>query len=360
MLDIDIYEAKIEDLTDGIIAISLVEYPAVEKDFVCFSEEKQIVKFAIDNEDKHLITGVIMLANSPIYRRQGEYEYYVLYTPETIQKMASKMLNDGTFKLNDIQHNGEYIKGLSLVELYIKDSSKGINPSFISDIPDGSLMATYHIDDDNLWDEIKNGDMLNGFSLEGLFTIDKIDKNNSKQRNTKMGIIEKIIKKAVKFAAIETDKGTLLTNEGEELAVGVEVFVEDGEGYKPAEDGEYKYEEKIIVVEGGKVAEIRDAEAEVEEPAAEVEVEAEEEPAAEVEVIEPQPEERDNYQEQIDALKGEIEALRGEIAELRNALNDFIQKPIVEPIVEEYQKVTEPKSVKGNKNAIELAKYLKK
>ena len=347
--DKDIYQAKIEDFNDGIIAISLVEYPAVEKDFVCFNAVKEPVKFSIENEEERLISGVIMLADTPIYRRNGDYEYYVQYSRETLKRMASKLLQDGTFKNIDIQHNGEYIKGLELVELFIKDEKKGVNPNYVSEVPDGSLMGTFHISDDALWEEVKNGNMLNGFSLEGLFTIEKMN-NNKVQKNSIMNLIEKFLKKMVKFESIATDKGILLIQEGDEFAVGTEVYVEVEGEWVPAENGEYKLEDdRVVVVEEGKIAEIKEPEVEepvVEEP--EVVVEAEEEAPVEEVVVEPQPEERDDKQEQIDALKAEIAEMKAEIEGLKNSIAEIVQKPIVEPIVEEFENVKNNVS-KGNK-----------
>lgn len=338
--DKDIYEAKIDDFNDGIIAISLVEYPAVEKDFVCFQAEKEPIRFSIDNEEERLISGVIMLADTPIFRRNGDYEYYVSYSRETIKKMAAKLLEDGTFKNNDIQHNGEYISGLELMELYIKDSNKGLNPNYVSDVPDGSLMGTFHITDDALWNEVKNGNYLNGFSLEGYFTIEKMN-NNKIIKNSTMSLIEKFMKKLVKFSEIATDKGILLIQEGDEFAIGTEVYVEvDGE-WVAAEDGEYKLEDgKVVTVLEGKISDIKDPEA-IEEPAVEepaVEIEAEEEVVVE-EPVEPQPEERDVHQEEIDFIKAEIAALKEEIQTIKNSLAEIVQKPIVPPVTEEFEQV---------------------
>lgn len=340
---LDIYQAKIENETDGIVAISLVEYPAVESDFVCFSTDK-IQKYSIENEDEHLISGVIMLADTPIYRRDGDYEYYITYSKETIKLMASKMLADGTFKNIDIQHNGKFISGAELVELYIKDESKGINPSFVSDVPDGSLMGTFHISNDYLWNEVKNGNFLNGFSLEGFFQVQKM--NNNKKTYNIMNLIEKFMKKLMKFEEISTDKGVLLTVEGEELAIGVEVYVPVEGGWEPAADGEYKSDDETIIVVDGKVSEIK--EYEMDEPAIDkpVEVQAEET----VVVDEPVVDERDDKQEQIDALKGEIDALKGEIEGLKKVIADIVQKPVTEPIVEEFINATEPEN-KHNKAA---------
>lgn len=257
---LDIYQAKIEDEIDGVYTISLVDFPAVEKNFVCFKkDQKQQMKFSIESEEKRNITGVVMLADTPIYRRNGDYEYYITYSKETIEKMANKLLKDGFQNRVDLQHDGELITGISMMELYIKDSSKGINPSFIEDIPDGSLLATFHVEDENLWDEIKNGDVLNGFSLEGLFTVEKMNNNKINKKN--MSKLTKFMKSLMKFGEISTDKGNLYWEGEDELAVGVEVYVDGEDETKViAEDGEYIVDEKTIVVVDGKVSEIREKE----------------------------------------------------------------------------------------------------
>ena len=349
---LDIFECKIKSNDEGILAISLVDDPAIDIDFVCFSKDKNIVNFSIQSEEERIITGPIMIPDYPIIRNVDGYKFYVKYSRETIKEMAEKMLKDGTFNNVDTQHNMQFIDGLSLIELYIKDSKKGIVPSFLQNIPDGTLIASYHIADDTLWDSVKNGKLLNGFSLAGAFDFEGL--KNKIIKSKEMKIVEKFLKTVVKFAQISTDKGILLTNEGEDLAVGVEVFVEDGEGYKKAEDGEYKLDDdEIIVVVDGKVSEIKEVEQKVEK---------EEEPvvvtAAEDKEIEPKVEERDVVKEQIDGLKAEIEALKNEIADLKNTLSNIVSKPAVEPIVEEFEKVKNIE-IKGNK-AAKLFANLKK
>lgn len=347
--DKDIYQALIEDEQDGIFAISLVDFPAVEKEFVCFKEQQELVRFSIDNAEKRNITGVVMLADVPIYRRNGDYEYYITYSRETIEKMANKLLKDGFQNQVSIMHNGQLINGITMNELYIKDKAKGIDPNFISDIPDGSLMATFHVDDEDLWDEIKNGDILKGFSLEGLFTVEKMN-NNKINKNTNMSKIAKFVKSLMKFGEISTDKGILYWDGEGEIAVNIEVYV-DGENDEKviAADGEYRLDdERVIVVVDGKVSEIK--EKDVEEPASETivdeEVNAEEETVI---VDEPQPEERDEKEERIASLEAKVSELESQIAELKEMVLKVVQTPASEPIVEEFEQ-TKPVS-KTNKAA---------
>lgn len=170
-----IFYAEITSEDEGIFAISLVDFPATQRNFLCFNEDKVIQTFSIQDEEERIVSGVVMSANTPIYRRDSNgFEYYLVFTPETIKLMAEKMLKDNTQNQVDIEHNGELIGSVNLIELFIKDSSKGIVPTYMEDIPDGSLMATYKVRDEKIWEAIKSGE-LNGFSLAGLFSIKQED-----------------------------------------------------------------------------------------------------------------------------------------------------------------------------------------
>lgn len=172
-----------DDFETGIDAISLVDFPAVERNFLCFSEEKQPVKMKFDNS-KHIITGVVCLADTPIYRydeRMGEY--YVVFSKETIQKMVEKFAKMDLFKSVNLQHDDkQFVDDVYMIESYITNKERGISPAEFSDIPDGSWIASYKIDNESLWDEIINGDKLNGFSLQGMFELEeKFSKQEPKE-----------------------------------------------------------------------------------------------------------------------------------------------------------------------------------
>lgn len=173
--NLPIFYAEINSEDEGIFAISLVDYPATQKNFVCFNEDKAVQLFSIQDEEEHIVSGVVMSANTPIYRKDLKgFEYYIVYKPETIKLMAEKMLKDNTQNQVDLMHNGETIGSVNLVELFIKDSSKGMDPNYMEEVPDGSLMATYKVRDEKIWNSIKSGE-LRGFSLAGIFSIEKED-----------------------------------------------------------------------------------------------------------------------------------------------------------------------------------------
>ena len=254
--NIPTYSALISDDNEGILVISLVDAPATETNWMCFKEQDNI-KFSIVNEDEHILAGVVMVADKPIYRIAPDgTEFYIVFSKDVIKRMAEKMLDDNTFNNIDIQHDGNIIPHdkVKLVELFIADEAKGIKPNYL-DVPDGSLLANYKIYDEQLWQMAKSGE-LNGFSLEGVFTTVRYEQNKN-NKHTKMSKIKEMLKSIlVQLGEVNTDKG-ILTYDGD-LAVGVEVKNEDGS--KPA-DGEYKLEDdKVIVVKDGLVDEIKEVE----------------------------------------------------------------------------------------------------
>ena len=184
MLNIPIYEALIIDEIDGITAVSLVDAPAVESDFLKFNKEKEKMLFSIDNEEKRIVTGVVLRADFPIYRiTNNGYEYYIVFSQDTIIKMTEKMLKQNTFNNINLNHNdNRFIEGVTLRELFIKDTEKGISPKGFEDISNGSLFATYHIENNEVWEQIKQG-TFNGFSIECYVNIEEV-KEEPKEINT--------------------------------------------------------------------------------------------------------------------------------------------------------------------------------
>lgn len=337
--ELPIYLATITDSTDGVFSMSLVDYPATMVNWVTFSEDKQIENFAIQNEDEHLLCGVVMLADTNIYRRDGDFEYYLRYDKETVRLMAEKMLADKTFNRIDFMHNGEIIPEgvVNLVELFIKDDAKGISPSYLENIPDGSLLCTYKVNDEELWGLCKDG-TFQGFSLSGFFTPVPVEQNNSNQNKLKtyMNKIKEIVGKILsQFGAVATDKGSLVWEGDGELKEGDIVTLEDG---SQPENGDYKTEDgKTITIEDGKVAKIEDAEAEV-APEQEPEEMAEPDPEPEPE---PDPEPEYDAKAEIEALRAEIDALKAELESVKNTIAEIVEKPAVPPVAEEFEKVTE-------------------
>ena len=166
-----IYSALINEDGTGVFCVSLVTNPATEVDFVYFDKDKEIEKFAVENPKEHIVAGVIMLADTLIYRRDEGYEYYITYSKDTLKQIAEQMIKDGVGSNVNIQHvEGSNVEGVNLQELFVIDREKGIDPVFFKDVPDGSLIGFYKVHNQEVWEKIENGDVLS-FSLEGIFNL---------------------------------------------------------------------------------------------------------------------------------------------------------------------------------------------
>ena len=351
-----VFEAKMNGEATGIYAIALVDIPATDSNFMAFGKENELLKYSVQSEEKRVVFGVLMRANYPLYRRDERGEYYVYYSPETIRVMAEKLMADNNHNKINYMHAKYFPGGVKCVQIFIKDSAKGISPAGFEDIEDGSLFGEFHVEDDETWALIKDG-TFKGFSLEGVWAFERFKKEEKQTKNNKMSKIKQALRKLLEqFGSIETDGG-ILDYEAEELAVGVDVTIEGN----PAPDGEYVTEDKVIVVADGKVAEIRDKEVPVEEEVIEVEAE-EETPVEEVadEVEEVVDEVADAAEEVAEAAEegrdfaAEIDALMARIAELEAKIAELTGKD-TEPTIEE----TFQKQTKGLSKAERMAAFLK-
>ena len=352
--ELPLYEALINDLNDGIFAVSLVDYPATESNWQCFSKQEQM--YSIENEEEHIITGVIMLANTPIYRRdETGFEFNIVYTPETIKLMSEKMLKDMAHNQIDIQHDGNILPAgtVNLVEVYIKNSEKGIAPNFLKDIPDGSLIGSYKIHDDVLWNACKEGN-LHGFSLAGYFDI----KEFKSKKKSKYSMIEKIKEKLsellVELSAEEETETVEQVTETEEVTETVEVTE------APAESAEETVETVEVPKETVEVLVPVDAE-ETEDPAESEEVQmaaeteeknsdTEEVPAEQEETKEEVPAETEDNSEialikadiasmknDIELAKGLYEQMKTDLESIKETLQNLVNAPAVPPVTEQFE-----------------------
>jgi len=284
-----VFDAFVTDEDTGMLKISLVDEPAVMKDFMAFDSHRKYQMYSVQDEEKRILLGVVARANFPIYRKDERLgEYFIVYKPDTIRKMAEKYLAESRQNNVNLMHRTD-VEGVRMVQWFIQDSERGVVPAGF-DVPDGSLFAEFHVLNDEVWAAVKDG-TYKGFSLEGFFDlapeqeiaaaaepVEDCDSMFSKIMKKAQSILnEKNMSKTERFKAalakffaalgsVSTDKGVLSWDGDEDLKAGDEVFVLDGEGNRSVpEDGDYiTTDAKTIVVAEGRVAEIKDPEAEVE------------------------------------------------------------------------------------------------
>jgi hypothetical protein len=152
----------------GVNAISVVENPAIEEEFVALSAQQ--VSFAIQNEEKRIIIGPVLIPNKPIYRRDdktGE-EYYVFFTDKTIRQSAELFLKKGLQASTTTEHS-QQVNGVTTIEQWIiEDEVHDKSRKYGMNYPIGTWMQTRKVDNDQVWEDVKSG-KYKGYSIEGWF-----------------------------------------------------------------------------------------------------------------------------------------------------------------------------------------------
>lgn len=164
----------IDDVNDDtqVDLISLVDRPAIEKSFLAFAEQKQ--QFAIQDDEEKIISGPLMLSETPIYRNDFNGEYYVLFDKSTIKQIAQKFFKKGYQQNVNLMHDsGKTVSGLTMFESWITDTRRGIKAmAGFENVPDGSWFGSFKVDNEEVWQMIKDG-KVKGFSVEGVFNYRK-------------------------------------------------------------------------------------------------------------------------------------------------------------------------------------------
>ena len=149
--------------------VSLVDRPAIEKNFLAFKEATQ--NFKVTTEDQRIIAGAAMLADIPIYRNDPtDGEYYVVFDKINIMKAAQKFFQKGFQNNINLFHDMDEVpQGVTVFESFVVDSTRGILPmKGFEDAKDGSWFISMKVENDKVWERIKAGEF-KGFSVEGMF-----------------------------------------------------------------------------------------------------------------------------------------------------------------------------------------------
>jgi len=152
--------------------VSFVDSPAIQRGWMAFNGQQ---RFKVQSEDRRIVSGALMVAGLPIYRRDDSGEYYVSFTASAIQSIVYKFMKENRTKEVNEMHETD-VDGVFLFESFIIDQSRGIKtPEGFDELPDGSWFGSFKVENDDVWKKVKDG-TYTGFSVEGLFTED-MEKN---------------------------------------------------------------------------------------------------------------------------------------------------------------------------------------
>ena len=157
----------------GVEAISVVENPAIEEDFIALKSEE--IKLAEVNKEKRILMGALLVPNKPIYRRNGEDEYYIYFSKDTVLKASQKYLMAGNQNNSTMEHQYE-LQGLSLVESWIiEDEVHDKSIKYGMKLPIGTWMGSVKVNNEEVWNDYVKTGKVKGFSIEGYFA-DKMER----------------------------------------------------------------------------------------------------------------------------------------------------------------------------------------
>jgi hypothetical protein len=178
MEELEIIELIIDENTDmhGIQAISVVENPAIQEDFIALNSENKIELAEVDHE-RRILMGAALIPDKKIYRRSGDKEYFIYFTKETVEQASQLFLMEGKQNNSTLEHEVE-IDNLSVVESWIiEDELHDKSRKFGLNMPVGTWMVSVKVNNDVIWEEFVKTKKVKGFSIEGFFA-DKLDRPN--------------------------------------------------------------------------------------------------------------------------------------------------------------------------------------
>lgn len=159
------------------------------------SKLRQIDKqsFSIQDEEERIITGALMLADTPIYRNDGNGEYYVVFGKDTIKKIAQKYFKKGYQNNVNLMHDsGQVMDGVTMFESWIVDEKRGVKPmKGFEDVKEGSWFGSFKVENEEVWNMIKEG-KVKGFSVEGIFNYSKPITKEEKMMDEIIEILKQI------------------------------------------------------------------------------------------------------------------------------------------------------------------------
>jgi hypothetical protein len=243
MRELPIYDIKLTDDNQGVGFISLVDVPAIGVDWIKLSNESQL-SFKADKE-KQLLYGPFLIPNKLIYRHDEKMgEYYVRFSKEEIEKIASKFNEDLNNKNINFQHSDQKVEAFVASNWMIDgEQDKSRNMGF--DLPEGTWFGGVKVKDLSFWTDKVKTDEVRGFSVEILADLELALKNKEQKMENKIKLGTAVLK-----------EGVTVYYDGD-FGMGTAIFMDEALT-QPAPDADHVLEDgTIVTTKDGKVVEIQ-------------------------------------------------------------------------------------------------------
>lgn len=175
---------SVDGLDSEVYAISVVEYPAIESDFIALEKQKKPVMFETD--EKRMLFGAVLIPDLPIYRYDeiSDFEYEIVFSRQAIEQLSQRYMR----QLNAANWTTDHLaeaQGLFTAESWIKtdmNNDKSIALGLPTDLPVGTWFVGCKVDNDECWQRVKRGDF-GGFSIESFISLDEMNFASTKVKN---------------------------------------------------------------------------------------------------------------------------------------------------------------------------------
>lgn len=322
---IKLYEVSPDSL---VYAISFVESPAIESNFIYLSEDKPI-RVCLEADEKHLVYGAVLIPDKPIYRNDSE-EYYIQFPKETIENLAHNYLKDDFNKSFTKHHNSE-ADGISIVESWVKLSENDKSVDLGLDVPIGTWIIGAKVENEEVWEGIKRGEM-KGFSVESFLNFNEIMMSKQENKMSKEMLetinvdesfwnkIVEVIKTALKSPEVSDEEATVTSEE-----IVEDIKTEEG----VSEEVNVNEEMEAVMPENEVVVNVDDTPEAIAQDVVEEVVEntvTEEEAKNDLQLV------IDELNKKIDELNSQIEELTNENNKLSVENQKLSKQPSVKPV----------------------------
>lgn len=299
-------------------AISMVESPAIESDFVALSKEEEKRVF-LESDERHMVYGAALIPDKDIYRNNGEQEFYISFTKESIEKMSQDFMKN--YRQNEVTlDHDEMANDITITESWlVEDPYKDKANALGINVPKGSWMIGMKVNQIDVWERVKSGE-LKGFSVESMISLEDFSKQNTNNMNIETNDmfwdkLKNILKDTFSKKVEEPTVEELAANSG---FTNVDDYQKEVEAIKEELEEQNAEEPAVEPTVEPTVEEPKPAE----EPKVD-------EPVVEEPKVEEKPKEDNtkHLEELIGSLKEEINALK----EMNSGLNDKVKELSKEP-----------------------------
>ena len=290
-------------------AISMVDEPAIEEEFVALAKEEEKVEIQLSEDEKHMVYGAVLVPDKDIYRNNGEQEFYISFSKESIEKMAQDFMKEYRQKEVTLDHSEEASE-VCVVESWIKADlfkDKSVALGLNEQLPVGTWFAGMKVNNIETWDRIKAGE-LRGFSVESIISLEEFGKQNENNMDINETNDMNFWSKMKEVLSEVFASTSLSANKEEELYEDI--------NEQKTELIEAELEEQAAETATETVVETTD------EPTPAVEEPTVEEPKAEEITVIDEPEVDNHLEELVNSLRQEIETLK----EMNNGLQDKVKE----------------------------------